>query len=69
MSFYMAYQVLSALKEGTAALNKLHEEMSVDDVEELLNETKEAIEVFLYVYAYLSIYLFICFISSLLLLD
>lgn len=37
-------EVLRALKAGTASLNKLHEEMSLDDVAELLEETNEAIE-------------------------
>lgn len=38
-------EVLKALKVGTEALNKFHEEMSVEDVEALLEETNEAIEV------------------------
>ena len=38
-------EVLKALKSGTSALNKLHEEMSVDDVANLLDDTNEAIEV------------------------
>jgi charged multivesicular body protein 6 len=38
-------EVLRALKAGTASLNKLHEEMSLDDVSDLLEETNEAIEV------------------------
>jgi charged multivesicular body protein 6 len=38
-------EVLKALKVGTDALNKIHEEMSVEDVEALLAETNEAIEV------------------------
>jgi charged multivesicular body protein 6 len=38
-------EVLKALKVGTEALNKFHEEMSVEDVEALLDETNEAIEV------------------------
>lgn len=37
-------EVLRALKAGTASLNKLHEEMSLDDVSDLLDETNEAIE-------------------------
>jgi charged multivesicular body protein 6 len=37
--------VLNALKAGTNALNKLHEDMSIEDVEKLLEETNEAIEV------------------------
>lgn len=45
-------QVFNALKEGTAALNKLHEELSVDDVEKLLDETMEAIEVQQRFYSY-----------------
>jgi hypothetical protein len=36
---------LNALKAGTNALNKLHEDMSIEDVEKLLEETNEAIEV------------------------
>lgn len=36
-------EVLKALKAGTASLNKLHEEMSLDDVADLLDETNEAI--------------------------
>lgn len=38
-------EVMKALKAGTGALNKIHEEMSVDDVANLLEETNEAIEV------------------------
>lgn len=38
-------EVLRALKAGTASLNKLHEEMSLDDVADLLDETNEAIAV------------------------
>lgn len=33
------------MKAGTAALNKMHEEMTPDDVAALLDETNEAIEV------------------------
>ncbi|RYH19430.1 hypothetical protein EON65_26115 [archaeon] len=36
---------MKALKAGTAALNKMHEEMTPDDVAALLDETNEAIEV------------------------
>lgn len=39
--------MLHALKAGTAALNKLHEEMSLEDVEKLMEETNEAIQVIL----------------------
>lgn len=38
-------EVMKALKVGNTALNKIHEEMSVDDVANLLEETNEAIEV------------------------
>ncbi len=38
-------EFLRALKIGTDALNQLHEEMSVEDVAALLEETNEAIEV------------------------
>jgi charged multivesicular body protein 6 len=38
-------EVMKALQAGNKALNKLHEEMSVEDVENLLAETNEAIEV------------------------
>lgn len=38
-------QVYKALKAGTASLNKMHEEMSYEDVAALLEETNEAIEV------------------------
>lgn len=37
-------EVMKALQAGNTALNKLHEEMSVEDVENLLAETNEAIE-------------------------
>lgn len=37
-------EVLKALKSGNDALNKIHEEMSVDDVANLLEETNEAIQ-------------------------
>lgn len=33
------------MRAGTNALNKLHEDMSIEDVEKLLEETNEAIEV------------------------
>lgn len=42
---YSNLEVLKALKSGTAALNAVHKEMSVEDVENLLDETNEAIEV------------------------
>ena len=42
---YTNMQVLKALKEGNNALNKLHDEMSYEDVVALLDETNEAIEV------------------------
>lgn len=38
-------KVMKALQEGTRTLNKLHEELSVEDVEKILDETNEAIEV------------------------
>lgn len=38
-------EILRALKGGTAALNAIHSEMSIDDVERLLEESNEAIEV------------------------
>ena len=38
-------EVLKALKAGNDVLNKFHQEMSVEDVEALLEETNEAIEV------------------------
>jgi len=37
-------EVLKALKEGTEALNKMHDEMSLDTVEAILDESREAIE-------------------------
>lgn len=36
-------QVFRALKEGNVALNKLHEEMPLDKVEELMADTAESI--------------------------
>ncbi len=42
---YSNMEVLKALKSGNNALNKIHEEMSVEDVSNLLDETNEAIEV------------------------
>lgn len=36
-------KVFDALKEGNAALNKLHEEMPLDKVEDLLADTAESI--------------------------
>jgi DNA-binding transcriptional MerR regulator len=38
-------EVLKALKAGNNTLKKLHDEMSLDDVAELLEETNDAIEV------------------------
>lgn len=37
-------QIMNALKTGTAALNKLHQEMSIDDVCDILDEANEAVE-------------------------
>jgi len=42
---YANMKVYKALKAGTAALNKMHEEVSYEDVATLLDETNEAIEV------------------------
>jgi RPA family protein len=42
---YSNMEVMRALKSGTDALNKMHEEMSLEDVENILEETQEAIEV------------------------
>eukprot|EP01040_Poterioochromonas_malhamensis_P012700 gene12700-13909_t len=42
---YTNLKVLQALQEGNRALNKLHNEMSYEDVVALLDETNEAIEV------------------------
>jgi charged multivesicular body protein 6 len=52
-------QVMKALKEGNSALNKLHDEMSYEDVVNLLDETNEAIEV--KPYMYVPVILFLCF--------
>jgi charged multivesicular body protein 6 len=41
----ISVQVLNAIKAGTSLLNAIHEEISVDDVQSLLDETNEAIEV------------------------
>ncbi len=49
---YANLQVFKALKSGTAALNKMHEEMSYEDVAALLEETNEAIEVRIFVFSY-----------------
>ncbi|KAG5188529.1 Snf7-domain-containing protein, partial [Tribonema minus] len=37
-------QVLAALSEGTKALNSLHEAMPIEDVEQLMADTQEALE-------------------------
>jgi charged multivesicular body protein 6 len=37
-------EIMKALQGGTAALNAIHAEMSVDDVERLLEESAEAVE-------------------------
>ena len=42
---YNNMEVMKALRSGTDALNKIHEQMSLEDVESLLDETNEAIEV------------------------
>jgi hypothetical protein len=52
------------LKSGTKALNQLHDEMSVDDVETLLSETNEAIEVFLLSFIHLSFSSFVIYSKS-----
>lgn len=41
----ISVQVLNAIKSGTSLLNAIHDEISVDDVQSLLDETTEAIEV------------------------
>lgn len=38
-------EILKALKTGNDALNSIHQEMGVDEVEKLLADTNEAIEV------------------------
>ena len=42
---YSNLEVMKALKAGNAALNKMHDQMSVEDVEALLEETNAAIQV------------------------
>lgn len=37
-------QVLNGLKTGNAALKKVHEILSIDEVEQIMDETKESIE-------------------------
>ena len=39
-------QVLSAIEAGTKALNTLHSEYTIDRIEELLDDSREAIQVF-----------------------
>lgn len=41
----ISVQVFDAIKSGTNLLNKIHEEISVESVQSLLEETNEAIEV------------------------
>ena len=41
---YNNLEVMKALRSGTDALNKIHEQMSLEDVESLLEETNEAIQ-------------------------
>lgn len=38
-------EVLRALEAGTAALDQLHREMPIDEVERILEESAESIEV------------------------
>lgn len=38
-------EVLQALEAGTAALDKLHQEMPIEEVERILEESAESIEV------------------------
>lgn len=38
-------EVMKALQSGNASLKKLHEEMTIDDIAQLLEETQEGIEV------------------------
>ena len=42
---YSNMEVMKALKAGNNALNSIHNQMSVEDVEALLEETNEAIQV------------------------
>lgn len=42
---YSNMEVMKALKAGNNALNSIHEQMSLEDVEALLEETNEAIQV------------------------
>jgi len=39
-----SFQVLDGLKTGNAALQKIHEVLSVDEVERILEETREGVE-------------------------
>lgn len=43
---YANMEVLKALKAGNEALKKLHEEMPLEEVAALMDETKESIEVY-----------------------
>lgn len=38
------FQVLDGLKSGTAALKKVHEILSIDEIEQIMEESKEGIE-------------------------
>lgn len=55
--------ILNALAAGTKALNALHKEFTVERVEELLEDSREAVEVILFRYytilAILSCFIFI----------
>ena len=47
-------EVMKALRVGTDQLNKMHQEMSAEDVAALLEETNDAILVSLYLYQVIS---------------
>ena len=57
---YSNMEVMKALRAGTDALNKIHSQMSLEDVETLLEETNEAIQARFY--AFISFWLIICLI-------
>ena len=57
--------VFDALANGTQALNQLNSEFSLDRIEELLEDSKEAIEVRIFIIISTSISFFVMKITSL----
>lgn len=44
VQYYFCFQVINGLKTGNDALKRVHDVLSIDEIEQILDETKEGIE-------------------------